>query len=117
MLIQLNFEIGIKIPAGTSIDIHPYVLHRDPEYWTDPLEFKPERFLEPTHNPWAYVPFGCGPRMCIAERFALIVLRICIAKLFSRFEFSLSPEFKLDYFTGNISLKPKSVEVFIRTRN
>lgn len=35
---------GIVIPKGTTVLIPPYVLHFDPEYWTDPKQFNPERY-------------------------------------------------------------------------
>ncbi|CAG2113708.1 unnamed protein product, partial [Medioppia subpectinata] len=53
---------GITIPAGTSVEIYPYAIHRDPDFWPNPNDFIPDRFLEPTHHPYAYIPFGGGPR-------------------------------------------------------
>ena len=107
---------GIKLTAGTSVDVVPYVLHRDPELWTDPLEFQPERFVEPTHHPFAYIPFGAGPRLCTGQRFSLNEMRMCCAKLFNKFEFTLVPDFELEYFKGNILLSPKEVLVTIKSR-
>ena len=114
-LISIIFK-GIKIPAGTCLEACTYSLHRDPEYWPDPLVFKPERFLEPTHNPYVFMPFGAGPRICIGERFALNEMRMCCAKLFSKFEFSLSPGFKPQYFKGNVIFSPKTMMVTIEPR-
>ena len=109
-------NLGITVPVGTILDILPYALHRDPDYWTDPLEFKPERFIDPVHHPWAYIPFGGGPRMCIGRQFALNEMRICCAKLFRAFEFNLAPEFELDYFKGNLVLTPKSLQIELKLR-
>ncbi|CAG2180336.1 unnamed protein product, partial [Oppiella nova] len=61
---------GITIPKGTSVEIVPYALHRQPDLWPNPNDFIPDRFLEPTHHPYAYIPFGGGPRLCIGQRFA-----------------------------------------------
>src|SRR5258706_543625 len=93
---------GITIPAGTVIDIRITDIHRDPDYWPEPDHFKPERFLEPTHHPFAYIPFGCGPRVCIGQRFALNDMCMCVAKLFTAYEFTLAPGFKLAYCTGSM---------------
>ncbi|CAG2113743.1 unnamed protein product, partial [Medioppia subpectinata] len=90
---------GITIPAGTNIEIQPFVIHRDPEYFVDPDEFRPERFIDVKHPPYAYVPFGCGPRQCVGMRFALNEMRLCIAKTIHKYEFSLAPDFQIDYFT------------------
>ena len=69
--IHEDFELdGYKIPAGTTISLHIYALHRKEESFPDPLAYKPERFLpEPSaerHN-FAFVPFSAGPRNCIGN--------------------------------------------------
>ena len=111
------FNLGIKIPKGAVIEILPYAIHRDPEFWPDPNQFKPERFLDPKHHPWAYIPFGGGPRLCIGQRFALQEMRMFCAKLFQKFELSLAPGFnKLEYFVGAILLSPKKVLVNLKAR-
>ncbi|CAG2179591.1 unnamed protein product, partial [Oppiella nova] len=56
---------GITIPAGTSMTVSTYTLHRDPKYWDNPNDFLPERWIQPKHHPYAYMPFGGGPRLCI----------------------------------------------------
>ena len=40
--------LGYDIPAESWIILSPYVLHRKPEYWSDPETFNPDRFLEPS---------------------------------------------------------------------
>ncbi|CAG2178179.1 unnamed protein product [Oppiella nova] len=66
---------GITIPKGASVEIYPYAIHRDPEYWSNPNVFLPDRWFESTHHPYAYLPFGGGPRQCIGQRFAISVMR------------------------------------------
>lgn len=50
-------------------------MHRDEEYFPDPLSYQPERFTEEHRNytPAAYMPFGVGPRQCIGK----LKLKIC----------------------------------------
>lgn len=69
---------GYEIPAGTQMLIQGYAMHRNPEYWQKPEEFIPERFLPggenlAAKNPYAFVPFGAGARMCVGYKFALQV--------------------------------------------
>ena len=45
-VIQDDNILGYNIPADSVIVIPPYVLHRKPEYWSDPETFNPDRFLE-----------------------------------------------------------------------
>ena len=47
-VIQDDNILGYDIPADSLIVISPYVLHRKPEYWSDPETFNPDRFLEPS---------------------------------------------------------------------
>ena len=65
--IELN---GYRIPAGTSVTCSIFALHRNKEYFEDPLDFKPDRFLPDQaagRHPFAYVPFSGGPRNCIGN--------------------------------------------------
>lgn len=61
---------NIHVPEGTLITIPVLGLHRDPSIYPDPDKFDPERFdvdKIATRHPYAYLPFGEGPRICIGE--------------------------------------------------
>ena len=54
---------GIYIPAGLQVIISVYFLHRDPDVWSNPEKFDPERFRSPakdTRHPYQFLPFGLG---------------------------------------------------------
>jgi cytochrome P450 len=79
---------GYRIPAGSSVVISPYALHRHPDFWREPEVFDPSRFLEEGNLP-AYLPFGHGPRYCIGHEFAMMEGQIIIAMVIQAF--SLRP--------------------------
>jgi hypothetical protein len=76
---------GVCIPAGVIALYSPYVTQRLPEFWPDPLAFRPERwdkadpsYVEPV--PLSYVPFGAGPRRCLGFAFALTEIKVLVAE-------------------------------------
>ncbi|NXD84134.1 CP3A9 protein, partial [Halcyon senegalensis] len=86
---------GVTIPKGTVVMIPPYTLHRNPEYWPNPEEFRPERFSKENKeaiDPYTYLPFGAGPRNCIGMRFALLTLKVAITILLQNFTFQTCKE-------------------------
>lgn len=63
-------DTNLVIKKGTGVFISALGIHRDPEYYPDPMKFDPERFNDEekaTRNPYTYLPFGEGPRNCIGE--------------------------------------------------
>lgn len=64
----------LKIPRNSLVTIAPWVLHRHQRLWDKPEAFDPDRFLpgrRESIDRFAYLPFGAGPRVCIAASFAL----------------------------------------------
>lgn len=85
---------GYHVHAGTRLYVNLWKIHRDPRVWTDPLEFRPERFLT-THKDvevrgkhFELIPFGSGRRICPGMSFALQFLQLILASLLQRFEMS-----------------------------
>lgn len=79
---------GRRVPAGSMVLLSPLMLHRNPRYWDAPLDFDPERFLPEraeTRPRAAYMPFGGGPRVCIAARIAMVEVKLLLALLVQRF--------------------------------
>ncbi|XP_066429588.1 cytochrome P450 3A29-like isoform X1 [Eleutherodactylus coqui] len=81
---------GVTIPKGVVTVIPAFVLHRDPEFWPEPEEFRPERFSKEnkeTQDPYTFLPFGAGPRNCIGMRFAMLNMKSGITLLLQNFSF------------------------------
>ncbi|KAH8724686.1 putative benzoate 4-monooxygenase cytochrome P450 [Phaeosphaeriaceae sp. PMI808] len=71
------------IPGGTTVSTQAYTLHRDPKIFSEPLQFLPERWLEPTQEMKdAWMPFGGGSRVCIGLHLAHSELCLAATKFF-----------------------------------
>jgi cytochrome P450/protein-S-isoprenylcysteine O-methyltransferase Ste14 len=81
---RVAFE-GIEVAAGDLVQIVPFVTQRDVRWFDEPGAFRPERFLAPSAAPpWAYLPFGGGPRVCIGQYFGLLELTLALATVLQR---------------------------------
>ncbi|KAH7660907.1 Cytochrome P450 E-class group I protein [Dioscorea alata] len=85
---------GFQVPAGTQVIVNAWKLHRDPGVWSDPFEFRPERFLS-SHaatgidvkgQNYELIPFGTGRRSCPGISMALHVIHLALARLIQAFE-------------------------------
>ena len=72
---------GVEVPAGTLAIISPWLVHRRPDVWSEPEEFRPQRFLEAGAGRTAYLPFGQGPRLCIGRELALGEMAVVLDRL------------------------------------
>jgi cytochrome P450 len=81
---------GHCIPAGERLLYSIYLTHRDPASWDNPDDFQPERFSHiQKHPPFAYVPFGGGPRACVGAAFGQMEARLILARLLQTHQFQL----------------------------
>lgn len=78
----------IFIPKGMAIQVPVYLLHRDPDYWEQPEEFKPGRFAPENvgkNDPLAWQPFGAGPRNCVGMRFAQMEAKFVLTRILHKY--------------------------------
>ncbi len=76
------------IRKGSMVLISPAVMHRLPEYFPDPDDFKPERWndLDERAMRYIYIPFGGGPRVCIGEHFSMMEAMTLLTMMYQRFD-------------------------------
>jgi cytochrome P450 len=101
---------GVRIPPGASITISMYATHRNPNLWTEPERFDPERFAPAAvaqRHRFAYLPFGGGPRICIGNGFAITEAQVIVGAVAQRYRLRLAPDQVVEPI-GLVTLRPKS---------
>jgi cytochrome P450 family 3 subfamily A len=113
-------QVGkVVVEPGVIISVPVFAVHRDPQQFKDPETFNPDRFLDGgedvNHHPYAYLPFGGGPRMCIAQRFALMEAKMALALVMQKFHFETVPETRLAYCPASFDvLAPKEIVLKVK---
>jgi cytochrome P450 len=83
---------GVLVEPGATVIISPYLTHRLPAFWDDPLAFDPERFAperkERRHR-YSYFPFGGGPHQCLGNHLFMVEAQLIVATLLTRFRFKV----------------------------
>ncbi|GAB0098878.1 hypothetical protein DMENIID0001_146820 [Sergentomyia squamirostris] len=109
-----NTEMRIRpgeyrtIERDTPVFIPIYSLHRDPEYYTEPNVFNPDRFAPELggtrvyRDKGVYYPFSDGPRICLGQKFALAQVKAAIVSIVENFQLSVNTKTR-----STIELDPK----------
>ncbi|KAI3956384.1 hypothetical protein MKW92_032031 [Papaver armeniacum] len=115
------FVGGYEVKAGTRLLVNLWKLQRDPRVWSNPLEFRPERFLphpaggfggETAYidfrgQHYEYTPFGSGRRICPGIDFGLQTLHMALARLLHAFDFATDGGLVIDMAEGPGLTMPK----------
>ena len=81
---------GFRIPKGWRIAVSPRSVHWEDEYYAEPAAGV-ELLGEDPRPPFAYIPFGGGPRVCLGQHFALLQMQVVLALLLRAWDWRLSP--------------------------
>ena len=101
---------GYAIPAGSLIVVSPFVTHKHPGFWDEPDRFDPGRFSEKHsagRHRFAYLPFGAGPRFCIGERQAMLILQMSLAAILQKYHLHPVPGQSIEIHTA-MTIRPKN---------
>ena len=113
--LETNMHIdGYDLPAGSIAAPCIYLAHRRPDLWSDPEEFKPERFIAQRTDPYTFFPFGGGVRYCIGAAFATYEMKIVLARVLSRVKLRPDPDHTVRMVRRGITFAPSGGVPVIR---
>ncbi len=111
---------GWQIPAGSAVVAPQFIVQRDPRWFDDPLEFRPDRWTPEFRENlprFAYYPFGGGPRLCIGEGFAWMEAILILATLGQNWTMRPDRNHRIE-LQPLVSLRPKGgMPMFLERRN
>jgi cytochrome P450 len=84
---------GYTLSRNSLVQMFPYICQRDPRWFPEPERFDPDRFLPQRQRalpPFAYFPFGGGPRVCIGNTFAMMEMTLVAATLLQHLQVELA---------------------------
>ena len=95
---------GYKI-GGAILMVNAYCMHRHPDLWKKPEEFRPERMIDGSEGDASkkLMYFSKGPRDCIGKYFAMLEAKLAISALVSRYNLQcVDPNDRLAYNLTNV---------------
>jgi cytochrome P450 len=110
---------GYTIPAHSDVLLSVYSLHRHSAFWEAPENFNPERFTpekSAQRHPYAYLPFGAGPRSCLGNGFGMMELLLVVAMVAQRYRLELLSSDPVEA-EALLTLRPvRSIRIRLRER-
>lgn len=96
----------IRLPAGSTVAISTYAQHHDPEVFSRPGTFMPERWETQEIPPYQFTPLGFGPRRCLGGVFAEWQMKATLAMMLQRYSFRPTTN-RVNYEIFNTMTRPK----------
>jgi cytochrome P450 family 4 len=92
---KLSSEVttgGFTFPKDVEVVFSPFLMGRNPKYFSDPLKFDPNRFFELKSDPPGFIPFAFAPRKCLGMKIAYIIMKIAVVGVLKNYKLSLPNE-------------------------
>ncbi len=87
-----SVDLGpFRLSRGTPVVFSQFITHHLPRLFPDPEAFRPDRWQEISPSPYAYLPFGSGPRMCLGGPLAMMTLKTALPMILKKYRLGLVP--------------------------
>ncbi|MEF3076270.1 cytochrome P450 [Methylobacter sp. Wu1] len=97
---------GYALKADSLAIFSIYNIHHHPDYWQQPEQFDPERFLTADKRKFAYMPFGTGERVCIGNHFALLESQLLLSMIVQHYDVELLNNDEIEIEMA-VTIRPK----------
>ncbi len=104
-----DVQLGpLKLSRGTMVVFSQFMTHRIAEQFPEPDRFRPERWRDISPSPFAYFPFGAGPRMCIGASLAMMTLKTALPTILKRYRLTMAANCEVNGAVISTMLSPTS---------
>jgi len=102
-------QVGpFNMTKGSAVIFSQFITHHLPEIYSQPERFLPDRWKTLSPSPYAYLPFGAGPRMCIGAALGMMQLKISLPTILGKFKLSVMEGADIDGRVQSTMLYPVS---------
>jgi cytochrome P450 len=97
---------SVHLPPRTPIVFSQFITHHMPELYDDPEVFRPDRWSDIDPSPYAYFPFGAGPRLCLGSTLATMTFKVALPMILMRYRISCVPDSEISGLVQSTMLSP-----------
>jgi cytochrome P450 len=97
---------GYFLKAGRPAIFSIFNLHHHADFWPQPEQFDPERFLTPQNRRFSFMPFGTGERICIGSHFAILESQLLLSMIVQQCDLQLLSMDEVEIEMA-VTLRPK----------
>ncbi|WP_392535255.1 cytochrome P450 [Nostoc sp. C117] len=113
-LVESPIEVmGYELNPGTLLRVCIYSTHQREDLYSQPQEFKPERFLEKQFSAYEFLPFGGGTRRCPGEALAMFEMKLVLATILLHYQLSLASQEPVKPERRGANFPPASLKMII----
>jgi cytochrome P450 family 110 len=108
--------MGAVLEPGSTVAGCIYLAHRRKAVYSDPEQFRPDRFLERHYSPFEFLPFGGGIRRCLGMAFAQFEMKLVLSSILVRVELALVDRRSVRHIRRGLTSGPSPFGIVVKER-